>query len=380
MSSTARRITDSGPTKEMFPRSNEYFLSEEPFLRMLNVERKRTERSNRRFILMLMDLGRVLKSKSDRGTATEIADALVQCTRETDIKGWYQAGSVLGVIFTEIGTADGRMITNALLGKITKALGSTLSIEQINEIGLSFHVFPEDWDQHEPGGPGEDALYGDLRRAKGPQRADRFLKRTMDIVGSIAALWLFAPLIAVIAVLIKLGSRGPVLFSQQRIGQYGNRFTFFKFRSMYCDNDSKIHEEYIRRFISSPNDGAQAAQNGTFKLTADPRITTIGRFLRKTSLDELPQLLNVLKGDMSLVGPRPPIPYEFEQYHTWHKRRLLTVKPGITGLWQVEGRSRVPFDEMVRMDLQYAGSRSLWMDLKILFRTPAAVLSGKGAY
>ena len=380
MSSTARLITDSGSAKEMFQRSNEFFLSEEPFMRMLTLERKRTERSHRRFVLMLMELDHVLKNKSERGTSTEIVNALFQCTRETDIKGWYREGAVLGVIFTEIGTADGRTITNALLGKITKSLGSTLSIEQINEIGLSFHVFPEDWDHHEPGGPAGDALYADLLRSKGPQRTDRFLKRSMDIVGSVAALGLFAPLIAVIAALIKLSSRGPVLFSQQRIGQYGNRFTFFKFRSMYCDNDSKIHEEYIRRFISSPNGSSQGAQNGTFKLTADPRITPIGRFLRKTSLDELPQLLNVLTGEMSLVGPRPPIPYEFEQYHTWHKRRLLTVKPGITGLWQVEGRSRVPFDEMVRMDLQYADSRSFWTDLKILFRTPAAVLSGKGAY
>ena len=204
----------------------------------------------------------------------------------------------------------------------------------------------------------------------------------MDICGSLAALVVFSPVLAVIAASIKLTSRGPVLFRQQRIGQFGRRFTFLKFRSMHSNTDSRIHEEYVQWFISGANGSGQGAHtvSATFKLTADPRITPVGKFLRKTSLDELPQLLNVLSGEMSLVGPRPPIPYEFQRYRVWHKGRLLAVKPGITGLWQVEGRSRVTFDEMVRMDLKYANSRSLWVDLKLLFRTPAAAFSGKGAY
>jgi lipopolysaccharide/colanic/teichoic acid biosynthesis glycosyltransferase len=136
----------------------------------------------------------------------------------------------------------------------------------------------------------------------------------------------------------------------------------------------------VTRFIvgSSSTETAGTHQK-LYKLTADPRITPVGRFLRNTSLDELPQFLNVLLGDMSLVGPRPPVTYEFERYDLWHKQRLLAVKPGITGLWQVDGRSRVKFDDMVRLDIRYARSWSLWLDLKILLQTPRAVLSGRGA-
>ncbi len=361
---------------------DEVFLGQEPFLRMLYLERKRTERSGQRFVLMLLQAGGLLRSRNKQKVFDKVLETLLHTTRETDIKGWYETGSVVGVIFTEIGSAQGRSVASALLAKITTALGATLSIEQINEITLSFHVFPEDWDEHEPGGPGASALYPDVHRKAAASSVDRILKRAMDICGSLAALILFSPVLAVIAASIRLTSRGPVLFRQQRIGQYGKRFTFLKFRSMHRNTDSRIHEEYVQWFISGANGSGQGAQThkAVFKLTADPRITPVGKFLRKTSLDELPQLLNVLRGDMSLVGPRPPIPYEFQRYRVWHKARLLGAKPGITGLWQVEGRSRVTFDEMVRMDLKYASSRSLWLDLKILFRTPAAAFSGKGAY
>ena len=156
---------------------------------------------------------------------------------------------------------------------------------------------------------------------------------------------------------------------------------FLKFRSMYFENDAEIHREYIRQFISAGEDHQRPDDsNGVYKIKDDPRVTRIGRFLRKTSLDELPQFFNVLRGEMSLVGPRPPIPYEVEIYGVWHRRRFLEAKPGITGLWQVEGRSRVKFDEMVRLDLKYAKTWSPWLDIKILLRTPAAVLRGSGAY
>jgi lipopolysaccharide/colanic/teichoic acid biosynthesis glycosyltransferase len=184
-----------------------------------------------------------------------------------------------------------------------------------------------------------------------------------------------------IFIAIKLTSRGPVLFRQVRIGQYGKRFTFLKFRSMYFRTDHTIHEQYVKRFIAGAEGTEQSAgkDQKQYKLTADPRITPVGRFLRKTSLDELPQFLNVLTGEMSLVGPRPPVTYEFECYDLWHKQRLLAVKPGITGLWQVDGRSKVKFDDMVRLDIRYARSWSLWLDVKILLQTPGAVLSGDGA-
>ena len=165
-------------------------------------------------------------------------------------------------------------------------------------------------------------------------------------------------LMAGIAVVIKLESRGPVLFSQRRAGMHGRPFRIYKFRTMTQDGD----------------------RGEPLRSLHDPRVTRFGRYLRRTSLDELPQFLNVLKGEMSLVGPRPPIPYELEVYDIWHRRRVLEVKPGITGLWQVNGRSRLRFDDMVRLDLQYARAWSPWLDIKILLRTPRAVLSGEGAY
>ena len=176
-------------------------------------------------------------------------------------------------------------------------------------------------------------------------------------------------------------SRGPILFKQQRIGEHGTPFTFLKFRSMYVNNDASKHKEYVRQLIAgqAEKNPANGSKEGIFKLTNDPRITRVGSFLRRTSLDELPQFLNVLRGEMSLVGPRPPVPYEVEAYATWHRRRLLEAKPGITGLWQVQGRSKVGFDDMVRLDLQYARLSSPWLDVKILLQTPKAVIAGDGA-
>jgi lipopolysaccharide/colanic/teichoic acid biosynthesis glycosyltransferase len=206
----------------------------------------------------------------------------------------------------------------------------------------------------------------------------------MDVAGSIAIIALFFPVFLAIALAITASSRGPILFRQQRIGQYGKPFTFLKFRSMKANNDSSVHEQYVaqliagnaQRFPSNGNgDGA-----GIYKLTNDARVTRVGAFLRRSSLDELPQVFNVLMGHMSLVGPRPAIPYEVAAYQTWHRRRVLEVKPGITGLWQVNGRCRLSFDEMVRLDIQYAKICSPWVDMKILLRTPRAVLVGDGAY
>jgi lipopolysaccharide/colanic/teichoic acid biosynthesis glycosyltransferase len=182
----------------------------------------------------------------------------------------------------------------------------------------------------------------------------------------------------IFAIAIKASSKGPIFFRQQRVGQHGQCFTFLKFRSMHIDNDPSAHREYVTKLIAGqakcePSNGKR---DGVYKLTNDKRITRVGKFLRRSSLDELPQFLNVLRGDMSLVGPRPAIPYEVASYQTWHRRRVLDVKPGITGLWQVNGRNRIKFDEMVRLDLQYAKAWSPWLDIKILMRTPLAVLRG----
>ena len=357
-------------------------LAQEPFVRMLYVERKRTERSGRGFVLMLLESAGLLRADSSEDAFDKVLAALSSSTRDTDIKGWYKDGLVIGVIFTELGAGtDGRSVANALLTKVTEALSSALSIRQINQISLSFHVYPEDWDDNGPTSGIQPTLYEDLLRGVQPSRASLLVKRIMDITGSLAALVLGLPIFVAIAIAIKLTSKGPVLFKQVRLGQYGRGFSFLKFRSMCCNNDPTIHQEYVKRFISGA-EGCEQAVAGRiqFKLTADPRVTRIGRFLRKTSLDELPQFLNVLKGEMSLVGPRPPIRYEVENYATWHKARVLAAKPGITGLWQVAGRSRVKFDDMVRLDLRYANSWTPWLDVKILLQTPAAILTANGAH
>ncbi len=204
----------------------------------------------------------------------------------------------------------------------------------------------------------------------------------MDVIGSLVALLIFSPLFLGAALLVKLTSPGPVMFRQVRIGQYGKPFTFLKFRSMYVNNNDLIHREYIKDLIANNIKGEQppGSADAVFKIRDDPRVTPVGNFLRKSSLDELPQFINVLKGEMSLVGPRPPIPYEVDDYAPWHRYRIFVRKPGITGLWQVTGRSRTTFDEMVRLDLQYSRTWSLGLDIKLLLATPGAVIRGRGAY
>jgi lipopolysaccharide/colanic/teichoic acid biosynthesis glycosyltransferase len=197
----------------------------------------------------------------------------------------------------------------------------------------------------------------------------RYGKRFIDIVGAAVGLVLCSPIVALFAALTKLDSRGPVLYKAQRLGQGGRPFTFYKLRSMYVGaHESRSNLMHLNQ-VKGP----------VFKLFDDPRITRVGRFMRKCSVDELPQLYNVLKGDMSLVGPRPPIPEEVEKYEPWQLRRL-SPKPGITCLWQISGRSRLGFDEWMRLDIEYINNQSFLMDMKILLRTVPAVLLREGAY
>jgi exopolysaccharide biosynthesis polyprenyl glycosylphosphotransferase len=208
----------------------------------------------------------------------------------------------------------------------------------------------------------------------------RLLKRAFDVMAVTLGLVVISPLLLIIAILIKLDSPGPVLYKQKRIGEHGQPFMMLKFRSMQVDADPRIHQAHVARLIEQNLglDPAKAGGPSSLKMEDDPRVTRVGKFIRKTSLDELPQLFNVLRGEMSLVGPRPPIPYEVELYQDWHKRRFEAL-PGMTGLWQVKGRNRVSFDEMVRMDLEYIERQSLWFDIKILAQTPLAVITGRGA-
>jgi len=208
----------------------------------------------------------------------------------------------------------------------------------------------------------------------------RLVKRAFDLVLASLCLILMAPFLIVIAILIKLDSPGPVLYKGTRIGENGKAFLMFKFRSMRIDGGEDIHKAHVVRLIRENIKPQQAGKGKSvsLKLQDDPRITRVGSFIRKTSIDELPQLFNVLRGDMSIVGPRPSLPYEVEVFQDWHMRRF-EGPPGITGLWQVNGRNRVSFDEMVRLDIEYIEHQSLWLDCKILLQTPFAVISGNGA-
>jgi lipopolysaccharide/colanic/teichoic acid biosynthesis glycosyltransferase len=371
-----------GPLFESVTAGAREVLNEEAFQRMVAVERKRTERSRKPFLLMLLDAGNHQGSGRNGKALDSIVPALLLSTRETDVTGWYKDRATVGVIFTGLLADDKNSILSTILTRVSTTLRDKLTFEQFNQVSISFHFFPDDWDHDVSGRPNNPALYPDLLSRDNGRRSLLVIKRLMDIVGSALALIMCAPLFLVMALAIKASSKGPVFFKQQRVGQYGRLFTFLKFRSMHINNDCSAHREYVAKLIAGQveREISSGKGEGVYKLTNDRRVTRVGKFLRRTSLDELPQLLNVLEGQMSLVGPRPAIPYEVAAYDTWHRRRVLEVKPGITGAWQVNGRSRVKFDEMVRLDLQYARSWSPWMDINILMRTPRAVFRGDGAY
>jgi len=361
-------------------------LDEESFHNVISIERKRAERSRHAFLLMLLDLGKLQAGEQNgngRGLQ-KILQVLATSLRETDVTGWHTNHTVLGIIFTELPLESRKSIAGTMLSRVSGFLYNGLAFDEFNQITISHYVFPEDWDYHVAERPSHPTLYPDLEKGDIKSKMYSMTKRALDVVGSACGLMLLSPVFLAVAIAIKLSSKGPVFFRQQRVGQFGTPFVFLKFRSMYANNDSKIHRDYVMSLISGkaelqPSNG-NGNGHGVYKLTKDPRVTTVGSFLRKSSLDELPQLYNVLRGDMSLVGPRPAIPYEVKAYQIWHRRRVLDAKPGITGLWQVSGRSRVGFDDMVRLDVRYAVERSFWLDLKILLMTPQAVLQGEGAY
>ncbi len=366
---TSLRFAPSSPTQRTtgVPRAKQLPLAEEAFLEVLRLERRRTERSGRPFVLALIS-GADLQAEGGHQLAESLVAALSTCIRETDVLGWYTQDASLGLLMTEIGETPAGTV-EAILGKISVVLQSALPPKTYRRLVVVVRLFPND---------GEDRVfYPDLSLRNRATKIDHMMKRAIDIVGSLTALLVLSPILLLIALLVKLTSEGPVFFCQTRIGRHGKEFCFYKFRTMRTNNDPNIHREFVAKLIAG---GADAGQNGgLYKLKNDPRVTPLGRFLRKTSLDELPQFFNVLLNDMSMVGPRPPLPYEYERYRTWHKRRVLELKPGLTGIWQVEGRSRTTFDEMVRMDIRYAKLRSVWLDLKIMFRTPSAMFFGRGA-
>jgi exopolysaccharide biosynthesis polyprenyl glycosylphosphotransferase len=364
---------------DMFDDDEYSGYEEEFFLEFLVFERRRSERSGRPFLVMTMDFSGIRDLESRQESVRWAMQTLSVLTRDTDIKGWYKNLTILGVIFTEMNSLE----TETLQKKIHESLSSRLSDQQLDDIELSFHRFPKDEKPSKPGGSVNFTFYPEYPKRERSHKNALRIKRVIDVIGSLAGIIIFSPLLLIIPLSIKLTSRGPVLFRQERIGQHGKAFIFLKFRSMYAGNNEEVHKQYVQDLIVGKVSG-ESKDNGAgkkvFKITNDKRVTPLGNIMRKTSLDELPQFYNVLKGEMSLVGPRPPIPYELEKYDSWHRRRVLEVKPGITGLWQVTGRSSTTFDEMVRLDLQYATNWSLWFDMKIILKTTWVMVAGKGAY
>jgi exopolysaccharide biosynthesis polyprenyl glycosylphosphotransferase len=333
---------------------------------------------------MLVDLQNIPEGFDRHVVAKKTGDILRSVVRDTDIRGWYRYGSIVGVIFTEITTHEKNLkyAQKYIVDKCINLLRTGLDDFELDKVVITWHIFPGRFEKVFSEDQEHTKVYPDVIARMAKKRPNYFTKRVIDVFGSLFALVSFSPIYLIIAALIKLTSDGPVFFKQDRVGLFGKRFTLYKFRSMYTNNDPTIHKDFVKNLIRGGKNIELTAskQKGTYKITKDPRVTPIGHFLRKTSLDELPQFFNVLLGDMSLVGPRPPIPYEYVEYDVWHRKRLVEMKPGITGLWQVRGRSSTTFDDMVRMDLQYIKEWSLWKDIKILLKTPWVALKGKGAY
>jgi len=352
------------------------FFSQEFFREMLVLERKRTERSKKPIMLVMLHIQNLTPLISRHSFVKNMSHVITNSAREIDVKGWYEFDRCIGIIYTEISESGKDNVVKKILDNIKKSFGQ----EKGNLVDVTYSIFPQpkkqNGDDTDPAS--EVNFYPSSINVLQTKTGARFLKRFEDIIGSSLLIIIFSPIFIATAALIKLSSKGPVFFTQNRIGFGGKPFKFIKFRSMYVNNDPSIHKEYVKKLISGKAEIAGTGTDVVYKLVDDPRVTKIGKFIRKTSIDELPQFFNVLMGNMSLVGPRPPIQYELENYHIWHKRRVYEIKPGITGYWQVSGRSKTTFDTMVRMDLQYIRKWSLWWDVLLILSTPIAVF--KGAY
>ena len=344
-------------------------LSRDTFLTQLYREKRRADRSRAPLSLVVMRFDG--DNGFDKDDYQDIISDLSLSTREIDMIGRLGDDVVAFLLpYSEAGAAKAfsRLVVSRTNTPAVNVQSATYPDSQFDTLLVDSLAQIE---------TSQEPAASSLRR----HFSSRGAKRAIDIVGSIALLTLASPLMLVTAIAVKLTSRGPVIFQQMRIGRGGKPFPFYKFRSMRCGTDDAIHREYVKNLIQGRHEQINEGDvdNPIYKLQSDSRITAVGRIIRRTSIDELPQLFNVLKGEMSLVGPRPPIPYEIENYQSWHMRRLQEVRPGITGLWQVEGRSKTTFDDMVRLDLRYIRNWSLWLDIKILFKTVVVVIRCDGA-
>ena len=334
---------------------------------LIMYEKTRSDRRGTSLSLVLFDTS-ILRRRGARKFVEEVLTVV----RTTDHVGWFGKSS-LAVLLPETDRGGAEVF-----------LRHATELSRPSWIGAELYTYPEMWlesQDHDNGnGSGHAGSNGNGHRPNGNHRADEKVrdftrvnfaretprwKRVLDITGAGLGLIALAPLFAFVSVWIKVVSPGPVIFRQKRVGMGRKEFTFFKFRTMHVNNDESYHAQHARSFISGDRTMDKLDEE-------DPRIIFGGRVLRKTAIDEFPQLINILRGEMSLVGPRPCIPYEAEEYHRWHTGRF-SILPGLTGLWQVSGKNKLTFQQMIRLDIAYEKRRSLWLDLWIILATLPAI-------
>jgi lipopolysaccharide/colanic/teichoic acid biosynthesis glycosyltransferase len=379
-------------------------LDKSEFADLIYYERERSERTNNHFSLIHVDFKKY-NGNTNAQAFKEVIKTIESTFRTIDRAGWTKNNTIC-ILLPETKTDGAKYAAVKFKNKLKERLGEKSSL-----LDFTISTYPEIPDSKENNihskekrsRPSSSPEIYTMEYASNPLMSDIIpldsscildlgamglredwqlvIKRLIDIAGALFGLIIFSPLILIIVAAIKLTSKGPILFCQDRMGYQGIKFPFLKFRSMHIDNDENLHREYVKKHIQGNHNEINTGSEDRpcYKMKNDPRVTPLGKILRKSSMDELPQFFNVLVGQMSLVGPRPPIPYELDNYQNWHMKRILNVKPGITGLWQIKGRSLTTFDEMVRMDLQYANNWGLWLDFKILFSTVKVVFTGMGA-
>jgi exopolysaccharide biosynthesis polyprenyl glycosylphosphotransferase len=368
-------LVESASSLEATTNSSHYRVSageifyDADFIEQLRIEKLRAQRSKSTLSIVLLTLDKEADGESIN--MNKILDLVREKIRVTDIGGFVNHNTI-GVLLPHTDEKGAKELCEKLVNGSKNPQFSTTTSSYPD------HIFES---LAKNGSIRPDAFPFHLKDSKGTPWFKLLLKRGIDIVGSIIGILTLMPVMLITALVIKVTSPGPVIFRQIRLGKQGTPFTFYKFRSMRVNMDDQIHREYIQNFINGDHEKVNQgdAEKPLYKIKSDPRTTRVGRFIRKTSIDELPQFFNVLKGDMSLVGPRPPLPYEAEKYQSWHLRRILEMKPGITGLWQVEGRSKTGWDDTVRLDIRYIRHWSLMLDFKILFKTVKVVLRDRGA-
>ena len=394
-----------------------------PFFNIrLREERRRTERSGSPFSLLTLDISDLIEKRPKlkiHQMKKVITNIVRENTRDIDIKGWHD-DRTLNILMPETPISGAYLLAEKLQEKVNNGFRTFFGFDNVVDLKKNMLItsYPEaaknseEFSESEPlvakksvaTSPGKWAnkgktttilkmqwsppnqmtlawpLYSDLLEESALINVQKWIKRAIDIIGAVIGIVLFGPLMLIIATLTKITSPGPILFRQERMGFLGKKFIFLKFRSMFYNCDQAVHQEHVRRLA---NNEITPFENGkknifSYKLQNDERVTKIGRFLRRTSLDELPQLLNVLKGDMSLVGPRPYPVYQIENCSFWQHSRL-SIKPGVTGLAQLYGRYNITYTDAYRLDLQYIKKWSLWLDFKILIKTVPLFISGRGA-